>query len=81
MVIVLCKGGSGGLFYSLVFAITAAGNIGREATVFYCRLADLLSRKSNVIYSTLLAWMICTLSFSLLWSAGVCICGSPSISY
>ena len=32
---------------SMVIAIT--GSIGKEATVFYRRLADLVSRKSNVI--------------------------------
>lgn len=66
-------------FTPLVFVTT--GGMGGEATVFYRRLADLLSRKSNVIYSTTLAWMRCTLSFSLLWSAAVFICGSRSISY
>ena len=36
-------------FTPLVFATT--GGMGKEATVFYCRLADLLSRRNNVIYS------------------------------
>ena len=66
-------------FTPLVFATTGA--MGREATVFYRRLADLLSHKSNMIYATILAWIRCTLSFSLLWSAAVCIHGSRSISY
>ena len=66
-------------FTLLVFATT--GGMGREASVFYRRLADLLSRKSNLTYSTTLAWLRCTLSFSLLRSAAVCIRGSRSISY
>ena len=54
----------------------------REATVFYRRLADLLSRKSNMVYGTTLAWIRCTLSFSLLRSVAMCIRGSRSrISY
>ena len=53
----------------------------KEVTVFCHCYADLLSCKSNVIYSTTLAWMKFTLSFSLLWSAAVCSRGSLSISY
>ena len=60
-------------FTPLVFATT--GGMGREATIFYRRLADLLSRKSTVAYSTTLAWIRSTLSFSLLRSATVCIRG------
>ena len=66
-------------FTPLVFATT--GGMGREATIFYRRLADLLSRKSTVAYSTTLAWIRSTLSFSLLRSATVCIRGSRSISH
>ena len=66
-------------FTPLVFATT--GGMGKEATVFYRRLADLLSRRNNMPYSTTLAWMRCALSFSLLRSAAMCICGSRSISY
>ena len=39
-------------FTPLVFATT--GGMGREATIFYRRLADLLSRKNTVTYSTTL---------------------------
>jgi len=63
----------------LVFATT--GGMGKEATIFYRRLADLSSHKSNVTYDTTLAWLRCTLSFSLLRSATVCIRGSQSISF
>ena len=66
-------------FTSLVFATT--GGIGKEATIFYPRLADLLSCRSKVTYDITLAWLRCTLSFSLLRSATVCIRGSRSISF
>ena len=66
-------------FTPLVFATT--GGMGREASIFYRRLADLLSHRNNVTYNTTLAWLRCTLSFSLLRSAAVCIHGSRSISY
>ena len=53
-----------GSFTPLVFATT--GGIGREATLFYKRLADQISEKRNTIYSKTMAWIRCTLSFSLL---------------
>ena len=65
-------------FTPLVF--TTTGGMGKEALVFYRCLADLLSRRSSTTYSHTLAWMRCTLSFSLLRSATVCIRGSRSIS-
>ena len=65
-------------FTTLVFPTT--GGIGRKATAFYCRLVDLLSHKNNVTYTTL-PWLRCTLPFSLLQSATVCISGKWSISY
>ena len=46
-------------FTPIVFATT--GGMGKEATVFYRQLTDLLSHKSNLKYSTTLAWMRCTL--------------------
>ena len=66
-------------FTPLVFATT--GGMGREATAFYKRLADLLANKNNVAYSTTMAWMRCSLSFSLLRSAVMCIRGSRSSSH
>ena len=66
-------------FTPLIFATT--GGMGKEATIFYHRLADLLSHKSKVTYDITLAWLRCTLSFSLLRSATVCIHGSRSISF
>ena len=61
-------------FTPLVFATT--GGMGREAIVFYRRLADHLSRRGSTSYSQTLAFIRCTLSFSLLRSATMCIRGS-----
>ena len=66
-------------FTPLVFGTT--GGMGKEALVFYCRLADRLSRHDSMSYSSTLAWIRCTLSFSLLRSATMCIRGTRSISY
>ena len=66
-------------FTPLVFATT--GGMGKEAITFYRRLAELLSKRSALSYSSTLAWICCTLSFSLLRSATMCIRGSRSISF
>ena len=63
-------------FTPLVFATT--GGMGREASAFYRRLADLMAAKNNSTYSTTMAWMRCVLSFSLLRAAVMCIRGSRS---
>ena len=61
---------------------TCSGGMGREAIVFYRRLADHLSRRGSTSYSQTLAFIRCTLSFSLLRSATMCIRGSrQSISH
>ena len=68
-----------GSFTPLVFATT--GGMGREATLLYKRLADKISEKKNTMYSKTMAWIRCTLSFSLLRSAVMCIRGSRSTSH
>ena len=68
-----------GFFTPLVFATT--GGMGQEATMFYRRLADQVSDKRNTTYSKTMAWIRCTLSFSLLRSAVMCIRGSRSTSH
>ena len=68
-----------GSFTPLVFATT--GGMGREATLFYKHLADQISEKRNTTYSKTMAWIRCTLSFSLLRSAVMCIRGSRSTSH
>ena len=65
-------------FTPLVFSTTG---VGKEAVTFYPRLADLLSKRNTMTYSSTLTWLRCLLSFSLLRSATMCIRGSRSISY
>ena len=60
----------------LVFS--ASGGMGHEASVFYKRLASLLSDKWNDPYATVLGWIRCRLSFCLLRSAIQCIRGARS---
>ena len=66
-----------GSFTPLVFS--TFGGLGKEATVFYNRLADLLSQKHNTSYNQTLSWMRCALSFSLLRSAVLAIRGSRKL--
>ena len=66
-------------FTPLVFS--TSGGMGREATAFYKRLADLISNKRNTTYSKAIAWIRCNLAFSLIRSAIMCIRGSRSTSH
>ena len=68
-----------GSFTPLVFATT--GGMGREATLLYKCFADQISEKKNPMYSKTMAWIRCTLSFSLLLSAVMCIRDSHSTSH
>ena len=72
-----CPGGEQASFTPLVLSTT--GGMGGEALTFYRCLADMLSRHSSTSYSGTLAWIRCTLSFSLLRSATMCIRGTRSI--
>ena len=65
-----------GSFTPLVFS-TFSG-LGREATVFYSRLADLLSKKHSTPYTKILSLLRCSISFSLLCSAILAIRGNRS---
>ena len=66
-------------FILLVFSTN--GCMGREAIVFYGCLADYLSHSGSTSYNQTLAFIRCTLSFSLKRSATMCTCirGSKSI--
>ena len=63
-----------GTFTPLV--LTTGGGMAREATVFYKRLASLLAEKRNENYPVVMGWLRCTLSFSLLHSAIMCVRGT-----
>ena len=49
--------------------LTATGGLAHEATIFYKRLAALLSTKWVSNYSAVMGWLRCCQSFSLLCSA------------
>ena len=59
-------------FTPLIFS--TIGGMGRLASIFYNRLALLLAEKRHQTYAT----MGCLLSFSLLHSSTLCICGTRS---
>ena len=63
-----------GSFTPLVFITT--GGMGEEATVFYKRLASLLSEARKEPYSTVVSWVRCRFSVALLRSAILCIRGN-----
>ena len=63
-------------FTPLVFS--AVGGMGAAASVFYRRLASLLAEKQAQTYAKTIGWLRCTLSFSLMRSALMCIRGARS---
>ena len=65
-------------FYSPGFS-TAAG-MGKEVTVFYCQLADLLANKHGWTYSTTLSWAHCVLAFFVAVSHYAYGAADPSLS-
>ena len=65
-----------GSFTPLVMSLT--GGLGNAATVCYKRLASLLSSKREQPYCSTMAWIRCSLSFSLLRSSIQCIKGARS---
>ena len=68
-------------FTPLVFSTTYTGGMGREGTVFYRQLANLLAIKQDWAYGTTISWVCCVLTFSLLRSAIMCIRGSRFIPF
>ena len=53
--------------------MSLTGGLGNAASVCYKRLASLISAKRDVSYSSTMAWIHCSLSFSLLHSSIKCI--------
>ena len=64
-----------GSFTPLVFS--TFGGISGCTSIFYKRLAYLLSLKREVPYSSAMSWLRCRISFSLLRSAIECLRGAP----
>ena len=65
-----------GSFTPLVFS--TFGGMGHASTVFYKRLAFLVSLKRGVPYSSVMSWLRCRISFSLLRSVIMCLRGARS---
>ena len=63
-------------FTPLVFS--TFGGVSGATNVFYKRLGYLLSTKKNIDYSSVMSWLRCHLSFSLLRSAIDCLRGARS---
>ena len=65
-----------GCFTPLVFS--TSGGMGPSATVFFKRLASLLSTKRNADYGSVMSWIHCKISFALIHSAILCLRGTRS---
>jgi len=65
-----------GSFTPLVFS--ALGGVSRPTEITYKRLASLLATKKDQHYNVVISLIRCRLSFSLLWSAIMCLRGSCS---
>ena len=65
-----------GSFTPLVFS--TFGGMGSAATVAYKHLASMLSTQRGQSYSSVVSWIRCSTSFSLLRSALTCLRGARS---
>jgi len=63
-------------FTPLVFS--ALGGMSKPTEITYKRIASLLATKQSQKYNVVISFIHCTLSFSLLNSAIMCLCGSCS---
>ena len=63
-------------FTPLVFS--TSGGVGPSASIFFKRLASLLSTKRNAHYGSVMFWIHCKISFALIHSAILCLCGTCS---
>ena len=66
-----------GSFTPLVFSVN--GGMGREAKIFYTRLAEMIAEKRDVQFSVATLFIRTKISFSLLKSTLLCIRGSRSL--
>ena len=60
-----------GSFTPLVFSAT--GGMAPAATIMYKRLASLLAEKRHQTYSKTISWLRCSIGFSLVRSAVMCL--------
>ena len=61
--------------------LLTCGGMSREKTAFYKNLATDLAAKRKLQYSEVLGWLRCRISFTLLRSAIMAICGCRSSSH
>ena len=62
-------------------ALSSTGGVGKAATVFFKRLASMLSEKERILYSKVMGWLQCRLSFVLLSYSIMCIRGARSTQH
>ena len=61
--------------------LSSTSGMGRAASVFYKKLASLLSEKRDVHYSKIMGWIRCWLSFAFLKASLMCIRGARSTKH
>ena len=68
-----------GSFTPLVFS--TAGGMGKAATIFYRRLADMMAERQGESYSKVMAWLRAVIGFALISSAVTCLRGDRGRRY
>ena len=58
--------------------LSSTSGMGKAATVFYQRLASMLSEKRGIQYSKTIGWLRCRMNFALLRCSIMCIRGARS---
>lgn len=59
--------------------LSTSGGMGREATTFYKRLADMLATHQRRLYSIAMSWLRCKLSFTTIRASIMCIRGTQPV--
>ena len=60
--------------------MSACGGMGKAASALFKRIAALIAEKNGERYQSVIAFIRCKLSFSLLCSCIMCFCGSRMLS-
>ncbi|CAM1309822.1 Uncharacterised protein r2_g1998 [Pycnogonum litorale] len=60
------------------FVLSCTGGMGPAATGVVKRMASMMAEKSEINYSTLMAWIRCRLSYAMLRSSLICLRGARS---
>ena len=60
---------------------STAGEMGNATTTTYIRLASMIATKQELSYSVVMGWLGCCITFSLIWSAIMCLSSSRSSKY